>query len=464
MKNILITVFALLTISASGQKRVNVNPALDSLMNNPDKVAVSKKLMQLGKGTEKDMVTVLNYHFKDTTKRDSVLKLILQRFPKGAVAYNQAENEVFNEDNADKKEQLLIKLQKDFPDKDLDEAYYRVSYTFAKAKNYAKMHRYMDMMKDVSKKGWAIGYNAQWIDNSDHAAAEALLRSEMERLTAMGTPIDESSKSRYYAFKYFFGDVLLAQGKYDQALPYLNDAYDHMPVKSDRLTGDYGLVKSKTGQHEQAVEPLKKLISNGKATPEMKATFLESYKIVYPDSNATAYIKNAQENLDKKADLAIVKKEIAEPSPAFEIKDENGKLVSLKDFKGKTIVLDFWAVWCGPCKASFPAMQKVVNRYKADSKVKFLFIHTLETKPHPLDDARKYLADNHYSFDLYIDPKDPVTKSSMAVAAFGAKGIPAKFVIDRSGMIRFKLVGFEGTDDDAIKELSAMIEIAKKKA
>ncbi|MCK7557268.1 TlpA family protein disulfide reductase [Chitinophaga sedimenti] len=160
----------------------------------------------------------------------------------------------------------------------------------------------------------------------------------------------------------------------------------------------------------------------------------------------------------------VAKMLISEAAPAFSVKDVKGNTVSLADFKGKVIVLDFWATWCGPCKKSFPAMQRAVDKYSKDPNVKFLFIHTWERSETPQRDAQEYLSQNKYRFDLYMDTKDAATRKNNAVSAFGVKGIPAKFVIDAEGNIRFRMTGFSGGDDVAVEELSAMIELAAKKA
>jgi len=94
--------------------------------------------------------------------------------------------------------------------------------------------------------------------------------------------------------------------------------------------------------------------------------------------------------------------------------------------------------------------------------VKFFFIHTLESSPDPLSDAKRYLSTNNYSFDLYMDIKDPKTKKNEAVTALGINAIPTKVIINSKGNIRFKVLGFSGEDDDAVSEVSTMIEIAKK--
>ena len=153
---------------------------------------------------------------------------------------------------------------------------------------------------------------------------------------------------------------------------------------------------------------------------------------------------------------------IDEAAPAFSVTDVNGKKVSLSDFKGKTIVLDFWATWCGPCVESFPAMQMAANRYANDPEVKFLFIHCWENVADPLTDAKNFLSKRNYAFDLYMDPVDPGTKRSPAAAAFKVNGIPAKFIIDGKGRIRFSVSGFAGKAEAAAEEVVQMVEMARK--
>ena len=139
--------------------------------------------------------------------------------------------------------------------------------------------------------------------------------------------------------------------------------------------------------------------------------------------------------------------------------------MQLSKLRGKVVVLDFWATWCGPCKRSLPAMKMTVDKYKNDPDVVFLFIHTWErgTAEQANKDAKAYLHDHGFDeFHLVMDTVNPQTKKNDAVSAYGVDGIPAKFVIDKQGKIRFNISGFGGSDEDAVAELSAMIEMAKK--
>jgi peroxiredoxin len=86
--------------------------------------------------------------------------------------------------------------------------------------------------------------------------------------------------------------------------------------------------------------------------------------------------------------------------------------------------------------------------------VRFVFIDTWEKGDEKQKNAAEFIANNKYSFHVLMDNDDKV------VAEFKVEGIPTKFVIDKNGMVRFKAVGFDGSDDKLMTELTAMIEMA----
>jgi peroxiredoxin len=151
-------------------------------------------------------------------------------------------------------------------------------------------------------------------------------------------------------------------------------------------------------------------------------------------------------------------------APNFILKDINGKTVSLADYKGKVLILDFWATWCVPCRNSFPAVQQVVNKYKDDAEVSFLFIDTREKTDNYVDLIKKFLDETHYTFKVALDEKGPEGIQNKTYKQYVMPGIPTKFIIDKNGIIRFKVIGFNEnlTKEQVVKELSGLIETARK--
>lgn len=224
-------------------------------------------------------------------------------------------------------------------------------------------------------------------------------------------------------------NALLANKKYGEALPYLEEDY---------VKGSKGVV---------TVDLLQKGYSDSKGSLEG----YETYKAALDQT------KTANDEAE------MMKNLVSKDAPDFELKDVDGNTVKLADLRGKVVVLDFWATWCGPCKASFPAMQKAVDKYKDDKDVRFLFLHTWERGAGDATaSAKKYVTDNKYSFEVLMDLRDPSTKESAVAQAYKVDGIPTKVIIDQQGRIRFETSGFSGDEDTAVKELSAMIEFARK--
>jgi len=152
------------------------------------------------------------------------------------------------------------------------------------------------------------------------------------------------------------------------------------------------------------------------------------------------------------------------PAPAFSLRDLDGHAVSLSDYKGKVLVLDFWATWCRPCRMSFPAMQMLMDKYKADPDVRFLFVDTREKSDTTVDLARKILAENHYTFPVALDQWRDGANKDKVLKEFGGQAIPLKLVIDKQGVVRFLELGYNpnGAPEDFVSEFSEQIEQVRR--
>jgi len=442
----------LIGFTAYGQ-RPKSNPALDTLNSIKDPKVLDQKLKMLGSGSEEDLGLLLTYYRKSEKSSDSVAQLALKKFPKGKIAFGLKSGKVYSEKDALAQEKYLLQLKKEFPDEDYDQLNFMLAYNFANAKYAAKALEYLAQTKGKSR-SVALATIPGIVMDYDLKAAEMTVDKELA--------VQKISTEDRLALLNIYSQIMDKKGNAVKAFAAVKEFYEKTDRKSPELTAYYYYLMSKTGAYAAAFPELEKAIIDGLGNENMQSALKIAFVKLNPGKSAEAYMASLNKQLEDKNRKELVAKMITEQSPNFKVKDIAGNEVALSDFAGKIVVLDFWATWCGPCKRALPSMQLTVNKYKNDPNVKFLFIHTWERVADPKADAIKYLADNKFNLPLYMDLKDLNTKQNPAVSAFGVDGIPAKFVIDGKGRIRFKMSGFGGSDDSAVAELSAMIELSRQ--
>lgn len=128
------------------------------------------------------------------------------------------------------------------------------------------------------------------------------------------------------------------------------------------------------------------------------------------------------------------------PAPSWKLKDVNGSEVSSAQFKGKVVVVDFWATWCGPCREEIPGYVALQKKYGAD-KLAIVGI-SLDQQGGP-GVVKKFIERNKVDYQIVMGDDD-------VVAAFGGtegiQYIPTTFIIDREGNIRDRKSGAEPTE------------------
>ena len=112
-------------------------------------------------------------------------------------------------------------------------------------------------------------------------------------------------------------------------------------------------------------------------------------------------------------------------APDFTVLDEDGNQVKLSDYKGKPVVLNFWATWCGYCKMEMPDFDE--KHQELGSDVQFLMINLTDGKTETVEGASSFIASMGYTFPVFYDT------SSMAAALYGVSAIPTTFFIDAEG-------------------------------
>ena len=137
------------------------------------------------------------------------------------------------------------------------------------------------------------------------------------------------------------------------------------------------------------------------------------------------------------------------PAPDFTVKDMNDKAVALKDLKGKVVVLDVWATWCPPCRASLPHLDELYEQTK-DKGVLVYAVNHQEEK----GDVQAFVEQTKLKTPVLLDAKGTVAQ------AYKAEGIPQTMVIGKDGTVKKVIVGFEG--EKTSKELKEAVEAAMK--
>lgn len=135
----------------------------------------------------------------------------------------------------------------------------------------------------------------------------------------------------------------------------------------------------------------------------------------------------------------------ADAATDFTLRDMDGASVSLSAYKGKVVVMSFWATWCGPCKEEMPHLQKMLDAKKAQG---------LEVLSISTDDARSasqvkpYIKKNGYTFTVLLD------KDSSVIGTYNpAKTLPYTVVVDRDGNVAKVSQGYNPGDEVELEKL-----------
>jgi peroxiredoxin len=146
------------------------------------------------------------------------------------------------------------------------------------------------------------------------------------------------------------------------------------------------------------------------------------------------------------AQCAMLPEKDRKPAPNFSLQDANGKTLKLSDFKGKVVLLNFWATWCGPCKLEIPWFEDFQTTYKGKA---FTVIGV------SMDDdgwkaVKPYIASSKMNYPVVVG------NDKLADSFGGVDAMPTTFIIDKQGNIAATHMGLVGKDVYQAEILSLM--------
>jgi peroxiredoxin len=136
-----------------------------------------------------------------------------------------------------------------------------------------------------------------------------------------------------------------------------------------------------------------------------------------------------------------------EPAPNFQLRDMNGRIVSLSELRGKVVLLNFWATWCGPCRVEMPAMERLYRTYDR----KDFEILAVSTDAQGVAVTRPFQEENKLTFPILHDADFRVGLS------YGARTLPMTFMVDRQGVVRQHIFGARDWEAPEAHQLIEML-------
>lgn len=185
------------------------------------------------------------------------------------------------------------------------------------------------------------------------------------------------------------------------------------------------------------------------------AIILLALTIIFVNLWKSSTTQQTKENVEEETSTAETSPEFGKPqvqagylAPDFELTTLDGASASLSDYRGKKVILNFWATWCPPCKAEMPHMQNFYEKNK-DNGIEVVTVN-LTNMENSRGNINKFVEDYSLSFPVLLDEDGAIGTQYQAFT------IPTSYIIDSNGIISTKIVG--PMDEDMMVNLTKDIQ------
>jgi thiol-disulfide isomerase/thioredoxin len=385
-------------------------------------------------------------------KADSIKAEAMAANPKGPVAMQERRREVFAEKDPKKSLELLDKFLADFPQK----GQILESLQMANVQllvNAGEFNKAAALLESMPRKNANLYNLLAWslIEKGaelEKAVAWAKTGVELLRNPESSTRPPYLSEARWKkGLKSQLGQVLDTyafgvdkMGRLDEAERAYEEAYALTEGREAEINQRFVECYVKNGKYDKAMAVALECVQKGRSNDQLIGQYKKAYiKTKGSEAGFDELLAGIKDKAIAELREELKNKLVNKPAIDFSLKGFDGNFIKLSELKGKVVVIDFWATWCGPCIASFPFLQKVYEKYKSNPDVVILALNTWENETGAEREAKvkKFMEEKKFTFPVLFDDN--------FVYKYGVDGIPTKFIIDKKGMIQFKNVGFEGS-------------------